>query len=316
MSVVLSDQLAGLLAQGEPAILATIAEAQGSTPRETGAAMLVAAGACHGTIGGGQLEYLAIDTARVMLALGEEGRELDLPLGPLLGQCCGGRVRVSLERAGPEHIRHLRRGEEAERRCAPAVLVFGCGHTGRALAQALAPLPVQTGLVDDRLEAGHDLPAGIALLRLDDPAEAVAAAPLGAAFIILTHSHALDYRLADAALRRGDAAYVGMIGSATKRARFARFFLQGGGSPEALARLTCPIGGADVPDKRPAVIAALTAAELIRVFARFHAGGPARSPAMHVEVLWLSDIGLDPHPGSRLRRDSALPARGRANPAR
>ena len=268
MSAALSEILARLLGRDEPAILVTVAEALGSTPREAGAAMLVTSGESHDTIGGGQLEYLAIDTARVMLARGERRRELDLPLGPLLGQCCGGRVRVSLERAGPEHVALLRLHEEAERRRAPAVLVFGCGHTGRALAAALAPLPFRTEVVDDRLDAGTSLPDGVALLRLDDPAEAVASAPPGTAFVILTHSHALDYRLADSALRRGDAAYVGMIGSATKRVRFERFFIQSGGLPEALARFSCPIGGADVADKRPEIIAALTAAELIRVFAR------------------------------------------------
>ncbi len=268
MNAPLSSSLAHLLARGEPAILVTLAEARGSTPREAGAAMFVTTGESHGTIGGGQLEYHAIDTARVMLARGEANRELDLPLGPLLGQCCGGRVRVRLELAGPEHVRALRAAEEAERNRAPSVLVFGCGHTGRALARALAPLPFRTTFVDDRLETGHDLPANITFAPLDDPAEAIAAAPARAAFVILTHSHALDYRLADAALRRGDAAYVGMIGSTTKRARFGRFFLQGGGSARALASLTCPIGGSDVADKRPDVIAALTAAELIRVFAR------------------------------------------------
>ena len=267
MSGPLWPLLAALLREDEPAILVRIADAQGSTPREAGAAMLVTTGESHGTIGGGQLEYHAIDTARVMLARDEVARELDLPLGPLLGQCCGGRVRVSLERAGPEHLHGLRGREEAGRDRAPAVIVFGCGHTGRALAEALAPLPFRTTLVDDRLEAGQRVPDSVTPLSLDDPAAAIAAAPAGAAFVILTHSHALDYRLTDAALRRGDAAYVGMIGSETKRARFGRSFLQGGGSPEAIRKLTCPIGGSDVADKRPEIIAALTAAELIRVFA-------------------------------------------------
>ncbi len=283
MSVALCQTLAHLVARGEPAILVTIAEAQGSTPREAGAAMLVTTAGSHGTIGGGQLEYHAIDTARIMLARGEDARELDLPLGPLLGQCCGGRVRVALERAGPEQAVLLRAAEEAELRRSPPLLILGCGHTGQALARAVAPLPFRTTLVDDRLEAGQDVPDGVGLLRIGDPAEAVAAAPAGAAFVILTHSHALDYRLADAALRRRDAAYVGMIGSATKRARFGRFFLAGGGTPEGLDRLTCPIGGAEVPDKRPEVIAALVAAELIRVFAgrpwREAEGAESRSPA-------------------------------------
>jgi xanthine/CO dehydrogenase XdhC/CoxF family maturation factor len=112
------------------------------------------------------------------------------------------------------------------------------------------------------------LPAAVTCIRMADPIAAVATAPTGAAHVVLTHSHALDYRLAEAALQRGDASYVGMIGSATKRARFEAGFLRTGGRREALSRLTCPIGGSDVDDKRPEVIAALTAAELVRSLLR------------------------------------------------
>lgn len=108
------------------------------------------------------------------------------------------------------------------------------------------------------------LPAAVTCIRMADPVDAIASAPAKAAFVVLSHSHALDYRLTEAALARGDAAYVGMIGSATKRARFESGFLRSGGRREALTRLTCPIGGSDVDDKRPEVIAALTAAELVR----------------------------------------------------
>ena len=90
----------------------------------------------------------------------------------------------------------------------------------------------------------------------------------GSAFIVLTYSHALDYRLIDAALRRQDAAYVGMIGSATKRARFEHWFLMRGGTKAQVNELVCPIGGCDVADERPAIIACLTAAELVQAFAR------------------------------------------------
>ena len=108
------------------------------------------------------------------------------------------------------------------------------------------------------------LPPAVTCIRMADQVEAVAHAPAGAAFVVLTHSHALDYRLAEAALARGDASYVGMIGSATKRARFESGFLRSGGRQETLGRLTCPIGSCDVDDKRPEVIAALTAGELVR----------------------------------------------------
>lgn len=250
------------------AILVTLTRAAGSTPREAGATMAVSATEAAGTIGGGQLEFHCIDVAREMLSSGERERSLDIPLGPQMGQCCGGRVSVSLTRAGAADLAMLAASEKAEAAAQPAILIFGAGHTGRALAQALAPLPFATTLIDDRDGVMDGLPAAITCIRMGDPVAAVDTARAGCAFVILTHSHALDYRLAEAALQRGDASYVGMIGSATKRARFEAGFLRAGGRAEALARLTCPIGGSDVDDKRPEVIAALTAAELVRSLLR------------------------------------------------
>jgi xanthine dehydrogenase accessory protein XdhC len=245
-------------------ILITVTRAAGSTPREAGATMAVSANAIAGTIGGGQLEFHCIDIAREMLARAEAGRALDIPLGPQMGQCCGGRVQVALRRATAADIALLAAGEKAEAASRPRILLFGAGHTGRALARALAPLPFATTLIDDRDGVMDGLPPAITCMRMEDPVAAVEAAKAGSAFVILTHSHALDYRLTEAALARGDATYVGMIGSATKRARFEASFLRAGGRRDALARLICPIGAADVDDKRPEVIAALTAAELVR----------------------------------------------------
>jgi xanthine dehydrogenase accessory protein XdhC len=258
--------LARHLADG--AILMALTRAAGSTPREAGAAMAVSPNAIAGTIGGGQLEFHCLDIARTMLEAGETERLLDIPLGPQMGQCCGGRVQVSLRRATAADLAMQVARERAEAEARPAVLVFGAGHTGRALVRALAPLPIRVTLIDDRDGVMDGLPAAVTCVRMADPVAAIATAPTGAAHVVLTHSHALDYRLAEAALQRGDAAYVGMIGSATKRARFEAGFLRTGGRHEALSRLTCPIGGADVDDKRPQVIAALTAAELVRSLLR------------------------------------------------
>lgn len=260
--MILSTFLARHLAEG--VVLTRIAAAQGSTPREAGATMAISRLITSGTIGGGQLELHCIDVARVMLLTGETARELDIPLGPQMGQCCGGRVAVSLHRATATDLAMLLAREKAEAAAKPAVLIFGAGHTGRALAQALASLPFATSLIDDRDGVMDALPAAITCIRMADPVAAVETAPAAAAFVILSHSHSLDYRLTEAALQRGDAAYVGMIGSKTKRARFEAGFLRSGGRREALSLLTCPIGGADVDDKRPEVIAALTAAELVR----------------------------------------------------
>ncbi|MCO5092510.1 xanthine dehydrogenase accessory protein XdhC [Bosea sp. (in: a-proteobacteria)] len=245
-------------------VLVRIEAAEGSTPREAGASMAVSPDASAGTIGGGQLEFHCIDIARQMLAAGQAERILDIPLGPQMGQCCGGRVSVSLRRTATAEIALIAAREKAQALARPSVLVFGAGHTGRALAKALAPLPFSVTLIDDRDAVMDGLPRAVTCIRMADPVDAVAGAPAGAGFVVLSHSHALDYRLAEAALARGDAAYIGMIGSATKRARFESGFIRVGGRRAALMHLTCPIGGADVDDKRPEVIAALTAAELVR----------------------------------------------------
>ena len=277
----LAAPLRQALAAGRPMILVEVTRAEGSTPREAGAAMLVGEDRTHGTIGGGQLEFHAIDVARELIATKSYETRLDLPLGPHLGQCCGGRVELTLRHAGPVELARLSEAEAREAALRPHVVLFGAGHVGLALAQALALLPVATTLVDDReaLDYGPApaLPAGVAYERLDDPEMLIGKPPPASAFVILTHSHALDYRLADAALRRGDAAYVGMIGSATKRARFEHWFLARGGSPQALSTLICPIGGKATRDKRPQVIAALAAAEILgHVLATGEAALPAR----------------------------------------
>lgn len=258
----LADFLSARLDEG--AIIVRIERAQGSTPREAGATMIVGSHDSAGTIGGGQLEFHCLDLAREMLATGEDRRRIDLPLGPQMGQCCGGRVEVSLARAIPADLAALRASETKAAARRPQVLIFGAGHTGKALARCLSLLPLAVTLVDDRPGQFGDVPETVACLHLDDPETALADARPGAAFIVLTHSHALDYRLAEAALLRGDTAYVGMIGSGTKRARFEASFRRRRPGSTALTRLTCPIGGSDVHDKRPEVIAALTAAELVR----------------------------------------------------
>jgi xanthine dehydrogenase accessory protein XdhC len=243
-----------------PCALAEVARVRGSAPREAGAWMLVGLAAIWGTIGGGQLEYMAIDAARALLRESARTRTLDVPLGPETGQCCGGRVEVRLSLADPAAVRARLAAEAAAR---PAVYVHGGGHTGAALCAALAPLPFRTTLVESREAELAAAPPGVARLLAAMPEAAVRAAPPRAAHVILTHDHALDFLIAAEALARGDSPWVGMIGSASKRARFAAFARARGVDPTPLH---CPIGP-KIADKRPAVIAALVAAELARALA-------------------------------------------------
>jgi xanthine dehydrogenase accessory protein XdhC len=261
MTVSLARRLEKLLAAGETAILVTVAEALGSTPRAAGTRMLVTAQRFYGTVGGGRLEWEAQGHARAMLAQGAADDSLDLPLGPAVGQCCGGRVVLALRRAVATTVGELAVLEAAEAERCPQVLICGAGHVGTALAQALIPLPLAVRWVDARPELAREEDPSP---TLGDPVDAVAEVRANAAVVTMTHSHDLDYAVGEAALRRGDLAYVGMIGSATKRRKFQRLFVARGGDPRALDRLVCPIGDFGVVDKRPEVIAAFAAAEMLR----------------------------------------------------
>jgi xanthine dehydrogenase accessory factor len=258
----LSPALRALIHAGTPAILVRVSRALGSTPREAGAAMIVTRETSQGTVGGGALELAGVERARAMLTGGAASDRLAIPLGPAIGQCCGGHVTLTLQRLDAALLAAEIEAENQDAAHRPTVLIFGAGHTGRALAQALLPLPLQLTTIDTRREAMANWPAGIKTRVTPLPEAEVETAPPGSAFLVMTHDHALDFLIGAAALGRGDAAYVGMIGSATKREKFRRYLLDAG-EGHLIDGLTLPIGGGRVRDKRPEVIAALTAADLI-----------------------------------------------------
>lgn len=260
-------QIRDFLDRHPQSVLVEVTEAKGSTPREAGAWMMVAPDAEIGTIGGGQLEFLAIARAREALASGEAAAALDIPLGPEIGQCCGGRVAIGMRAVNADVAQDARVRAEAEYIKRPHVYVFGAGHVGNALGQALSLLPLRTLLVDNRAAEIAKVPAGVEARHVPVAEALVREAPAGSAFVVLTHDHGLDFLIASEALMRGDAGYVGMIGSKTKKATFKSWLSDMGLGTGLMDRLTMPIGGTDVHDKRPEVIAALTAAEIIRALA-------------------------------------------------
>lgn len=269
MTESLARHLADLLAVGTPAVLVTVAEAKGSTPREAGAAMLVTGERSVGTIGGGRLEWEGIAHARALLAAGGRETRVGLPLGPAVGQCCGGHVELHLRCAGEAEVGELRSAEAAADAGRPVVLLFGAGHVGRALAAALAPLPVRVRWIDGRPgEFPAAAPTGVEIVVTDRPLAEIERAPIGSAAFVLTHSHSLDFTLCSAVLERGDFPYLGLIGSRTKRAKFERGLRELGIPIERIAAMACPIGGTALRDKRPPVIAALAAAELLMALAQ------------------------------------------------
>lgn len=267
MTPKLSERLAAHLTAGTPAALVTVYKVRGSAPREAGATMLVTAGEVVGTIGGGRLEWDAIAEARGLLDRGLAQSELAVRLGPEIGQCCGGHIDLHLDRATAQTLERLQAVEAQEQAARPAILIFGAGHVGKALATALSPLPFKVRLIDSRAEEFAGFHADdVTEVLTDHMIVEVEAAPVNAAYLMMTHSHALDALIAGEVLARGDFAYLGIIGSQTKRKRFMSSFRQQGMSPRDLARITCPIGGNAIRDKRPAVIAALAAVELLTVY--------------------------------------------------
>jgi xanthine dehydrogenase accessory factor len=257
-------RLKAFLEKAPATALVEVAEAKGSTPREKGAWMLVSPDSIFGTIGGGQLEFMAIDQAREMLARAPESVTLDVPLGPEIGQCCGGRVEVAIrpiDRALESELVKRAKIEDAAR---PHIYLFGGGHVGHALAAAFALLPVHVVVVETRADALDGMPDAAETRLTPVPEEMARDAPAGSAFVVLTHDHALDFLIVAEALKREDAAYVGMIGSKTKKATFRSwYFKTAGGAQADFARLVSPIGGDQVKDKRPAVIAAMAVAEIM-----------------------------------------------------
>ncbi len=244
-------------------VLIEVTDVKGSAPRDAGAWMLVARDAIFRTIGGGQLEYMAIDHARRMLAGGDDS-PMDVALGPEIGQCCGGRVGLNFRRVDGPLAKELVTRMDGEIAMRPHVYVFGAGHVGDALAHALSLTPVRVVLVDTReseLTAFGVPGVETCLTALSE--QVVRTAPPGSAFIVLTHDHALDFLIAAEALGRRDAAYVGMIGSKTKKATFRNWLKRETGGDALFGALVCPVGGALVKDKRPEVIAALATAEVL-----------------------------------------------------
>lgn len=326
----------------EPLVVVTVARVEGSAPREVGARILIGPDRIKGTIGGGTLEYKAIAAAREMLANDDAPARLEsTPLGPALGQCCGGNVALHFERfeagAKPGWIEALRTAQAAGQ---PAVLVsdinaptsqhlvvgantetgdamgkavlhrareclagatpttqgrllyevygqhpwhivlLGAGHVGKALISVLGGVPSRITWIDARAEQfPEEIPDNVTKVVTEDSEAAIDEAPTGAYFLIMTHSHDIDLALVEAVLRRGDFAYLGLIGSATKRARFERRLRTRGITGKQLRRLTCPIGISGIAGKSPAAIAISAAAELLRLRETRDAAVPAERSA-------------------------------------
>lgn len=173
----------------------------------------------------------------------------------------------------------------AHRIAAPAahLVLFGAGHVGAALVRALAPLPCTITWVDEREDLfPGSVPSNVAVEATDTPEAAVAGAPAGASYLVMTHSHALDQRLAEAILSRPDVGWFGLIGSKTKRVQFERRLLARGIEQARIDAMACPIGMPGITGKEPAIIAASVCAQLLAVWEAQQAGSAAGAPAIRL----------------------------------
>jgi xanthine dehydrogenase accessory factor len=251
------------LSEDKPLALIEITALEGSAPRGKGVLMLVSAERAVGTIGGGHLEFVAIDHARKLLLCDSTKHEVkSYALGPSLGQCCGGRVEITYSRVTREHWpaieNHLRNFVKSRF----TLNLFGAGHVGAAVAKALAPMPCVVHWIDEResLFDGAIESSNIRRVCVDSPQAEVASSIAGDFYLVLTHSHELDLAIVKAVLQRADAGYLGLIGSATKRASFEGRLHRMGVKTEGLH---CPVGLAGLTGKEPEVIAASIAADLL-----------------------------------------------------
>ena len=266
------EKFLALLAQ-QPGVLVQVDAAQGSVPRDAGTWMAVFPNSLVGTIGGGHLEHEAITIARTkahallqMQPRTAEAEVMRFALGPALGQCCGGVVRVRFEGVDASNADALRA------RLRPAlspVALFGGGHVGHALIRVLSPLPFALMWIDSRDGVfPADVPRDVVCEHSDPVEAAVRGLAPQSRVLIMSFSHAEDLEVLAMCLKRQrqqrDLPYIGLIGSQTKWATFRSRLQARGFTLEELAHVTSPIGVPGIEGKEPEVIAIAVAAQLLQ----------------------------------------------------
>jgi xanthine dehydrogenase accessory factor len=228
--------------------------------------MLVSTGEVLGTVGGGHLELKAIEEAQAMLTSPSPVKHsIHYPLGPALGQCCGGAMTLGFDMLNDAAVARW-----ADTPPRFHLQLYGAGHVGRAIARLLATLNVRVDWIDERedefpaaLREGP-WPGQITKLAVDAVEAEVKNAPPGAFYLVLTHNHDLDMRITEAILKRGDFGFLGLIGSRSKKQRFVHRFIERGIGAAVIDRMVCPIGLAGIGGKEPEVIAVGAVAQLLQ----------------------------------------------------
>lgn len=267
------DAVSTLRNQRRAAVLLTLTAVRGHAPREAGAKMVISQDKTFGTVGGGNLEMAAITRARQLISEGVTGPEtMELRLNDKAPatygrQCCGGEVKLLLE---PLPV-------------PKTVAIFGLGHVGMELARILSRHPIDLYLTDSRpeaIEAASLLQHSVASIQAQVAVmgeQVLSTLPEGSHVLIMTHDHAEDFHLSDAALAHPSLGSIGLIGSKAKWTRFRKNLSDSGHSEQEISRIQCPIGIPEVTGKQPAVIAVSVAAQLMQLLGDHHTQSHSQS---------------------------------------
>ncbi|WOD44433.1 xanthine dehydrogenase accessory protein XdhC [Hwangdonia lutea] len=237
----------------EAVALITVTHCLGSTPCVVGARMIVAKNKeIHGTIGGGKLEFNAIDEAIIAI---NENRIItsNYTLGPEFEQCCGGKVELIIEPMNQY----------------PKLFVFGAGHIGVEICNMMENTPFEVHLIDSRANWFSKIPLKAHVnkheTKLNDFKTFKDAVQWGnqSYVLVLTHDHKLDFDIIAMALKQ-KTKFLGLIGSKTKRVRFNNLLIKEMHIKEGMSNVVCPIG-LELGGNSPKEIAISVVAQLIQI---------------------------------------------------
>ena len=247
-------------------ILATIIKAKGSVPRNENVSMIISLSKEYGTIGGGELEYQVIKESKALLNnLDCNQKIIELPLGPTLGQCCGGFVKIQLSKF--KNGKNLLLKHDLKEQIINQnqnLYIFGAGHVGNSLLSKLDGVGFNIFVIDSRenfiskINADYVFP-----ILAKDHTIIIKNVPSKSYYLVLTHSHQLDLSICDSILKKNDFTFIGLIGSKTKKIRFTKRLIEIGCDKKLIDKIECPIGINSIQGKEPDVIAISIIARLL-----------------------------------------------------
>ena len=217
-----------------------ILDVKGSSPNNIDDIILISQDTIFGTIGGGNLEYLVIDEAKKILDKKIKNKILSIPLGPGIGQCCGGYVQIELSLH--KNSKDALKNESLKKNIKPNLYIFGSGHIGQAIISKLENINFNTFIIDSREDyLNMTNIKDINYLLSKKPWEIVSKLDDNSYFIVLTHSHDFDFKILNAVLKKNNT-FVGLIGSVTKKKRFYKRLINNGHNKSIVEKIECPIG--------------------------------------------------------------------------